>query len=987
MGNIFFWNYWSRIERILFAGAAIIFVAGIIWMWVSWYNHPAPVFQFQTISEAELAEVPVDRFQKGIFEFAITGNKYTVTERLLGAPMSINVTAGYIFLLFFALFVSGMLAMITTISRFYYLMCMGIFIAMIVTLKLETLSLLGYTDKTPAIIVLMMYVPASVGIVYFFPHLRFILRIVIFLAITMIIAVGINFFAGVALPFAQLAANAFPAGVAAMAIFIVTVSHEILAAFINILTKGTRQSKTLNHFFIISLVYLLNLGLTYAERFGFITWNAITIDLFLLLTISGVLGIWGFRQRQKQFEGIIDTEPYGILGFLLMGGLAFGVLAFMLATANDGGLSATRDIIIFSHIGFAIAFIIYVISNFIAMLAKNMAVYKVLYSPNNMPFFTFRFAGLVISLAFLFYNTWQVPVNNTKGAIQNANADYFLAIGNNELAEFYYQEGRTYAYNNHHSSYALANFEGAAMDFWKEREMYKAAVSVRPTEMAFLNLAQTFQTENKSFEAILAIQEGLAKFPTSPALQNTLALLYAQTNVRDSARWYLERVRNSSLDAIASGNMAALETRGLIDRNDSTQEGRPGLRPATLELPADTVLTITQAVIISNTMGQLGHQLDSATINKVVKLARRPVNSGFTEPLLFASALSWYSIGEIGKAFRLLQEVTIVSNYKGKYNNILTLWSLEHNEPQRALEYADYAMQQRYVTAPVTNAVAITEEASAISFFPFVKVNAAAIAWDTLNLATDSAGTDALANRMKNILTIPIANTNQLTDEDKYAFTLYRLSIADSATFNRVVATIGDDEWRARALLDRSELLFRADETASAVKVYQQIRGLQTTKATYDKIRIHETVLLCRTGNTTAIEQQLRADIDFAGRNRIYRVYFEAMLAKFASDSIRATPLFDWLGTADPFFEEGVISAANYFTTHGSNGMKSYQILVNALQNHPTSIRIRKAYCIEAKRVGLTSYADDELATLKLLLPPARLKQYLEVYNAATMEE
>lgn len=986
MGNLFFWRDWPRFERILFSATALVFAAAILWMWWSWYENPAPVFNFQNIQEAEIAEIPVDKFQKGIFEFNITGNNYTVTERLLGAPISINTTAPVLYLILFALFVSGMLAVVTTISRFYYLVCMGIFITMVVTMKLETLLLFGATDRTAAIVVLMLYVPASVAIVYFLPHLRFAWRLATFLAITVAVALMIRFLSGVPMPFVQLAANALPAGMAATLIFLVTVSHEILASFIFILTKGTRQNKTLNHFFIISLIYLLNLALTYSVRFGFITWNVVTIDLFLLLTISGVLGVWGLRQRQKQFEGIIDTEPYGVLAFLLMGAAAFGVIGYMLATANDAAISATRDVIIFSHIGFAIAFIIYVISNFIAMMARNMAVYKVLYSPNNMPFFTFRFAGLVASLAFLFYNTWQVPVNNAKGAIDVANADYFMATGNMDLARYYYEQGRNYAFNNHHASYALANFEGLSLDFWKERELYKAAVSVRPTEMAYLNLAQTYQSEDKTFEAILTLHDGLKEFPSSTPIENTLALLHARMNARDSARWYLERGLNSmEFRTLSANNLAALEVRGLIDRKDTLPAATTGA--AMLELPADTALTIRQAVAISNTLGRLSGKVDSTTIKAVIALARRPVNSGFAEPLLFASALAWYSGGEVNKAFGLLEEVTIASNYKGKYNNILTLWCLEQNEPQRAGGYLDYAIQQRYQTAATTAAVTATEQAAAASFFPYRFTDAAIVAWDTLRPGIDSLTTSTLAARMKNVLNTPFSAVATLPDEDKFAYSLYRLSIADSAAFTQLLSLITDDEWKARTLLERSSMLYRADETSSAVRVFQQIQGLQMTKPTYDQMRVHEATLLSRTGNVEALSELLKGDINFGGRHKAYRIYFEAMIANAAADSAKATPMFNWLGTANSFFEDGVISAARYFVAHGTDKMKPYNILVRALQHHPSSIRIRKAYCLEARRIGLSSYADGEVETLKPMLPPVRFRQFMETYNSIATEE
>jgi len=988
MRKFLFWQQWPGPARVIFYVTAVLFVFSIANLSYSYLRTPAPVFDFQSIIEAGLTEVPFETSRKGIFDLIIPGNNYTVTERLLGAPLQPNFAASYIWLACFALCVTGLLSIVTTLSRIYFLASMGIFILLVVSLKLETLLMFGRTDKLFTVGVLLAYGICSLHIYYFLPGLKFAMRLLYFLALTLVLAVVIYSFSAAAFPALHLAAYSYPAGMIACVLFTVMVAHEIIASFILILTRNSGQGRTLTHFLVITLIYMLNLLAAYATKFKFIRWDIFSIDIFLLLIISGILGLWGIRQRQKPLEDIIDMEPQGVLGYLFLGAMAFGTVAFCMGTANDPAYDAVADLIIFSHIGYGFIFLLYIISNFGNMLSKDMAVHKVLYNPTTMPFFTFRLAGLITTLALAIYNTWQVPAHNALAGFQNIVADLYMAEDNPRVASVYYDQARAYGYSNHHSTYALANIAAMKFDHDGEKSFYRGASYVRPTEMSYLNWAQMWQSEDKISQAITVLKEGLNHFPESTAIPNTMGLLYAASNQPDSAAFYLRNLPAS----YAHSNMVALAARQQLEmpedttyRQDddadlmgnrialSTSLGKPSQIP--LIIPTDTTITLAQAAYINNYIVNRPGAVDTTTLARVELLARIKSNADVSEALLLASALGSYSMGDIRKAFRLLEEVAIVSSNKGKFNSILGLWCLDQDEPARAQGYVDFATAQNFPGSGVHHAVAVSEGLRYSPLDRSTEVKTALEAWSSPSVASDTV-ISKLAERMTSILTVSTAESLP-TDEDRYAFVRYRLQPWDTARSVRILSALEDTNLKARGFLEASELLIEYDMLPAASALFNKVRNVPVTDPRlYDDLRLHERRLLALRGDIDGLQKASESPISMDGKHAVYNAYFDALIANAAGDTVLAATKFEAMMGQSLFFSDGILAAARYFTLHGTNSMRAYELLVEAFQHHPSSIRLRKAYVREAVRMNFDSYALEPMQELKRSIPRGELEKF-----------
>jgi hypothetical protein len=992
MRNLFFWLRWPAPERALFNFSVLMFALVLVGLGYYYSITPAPVIGFQTIIESQLAELPFENFRTGIFDLTVPANHYTVTERLLGTALEPNLTASYLWLACFAIALSGLLAVVTTASRYYYLGAMGVFILLVVSLKLETLLIFGREDRVFSIFVLLVYGFCSFYIFYFRPEMKFATRFLWFTVVTVIIGIVIALFSKAGYPALHLATNSFPAAMIACILFTVTVAHEIIAAFIVILTRTSRQGKTLNHFLIITAIYLINLVLAYSVKFGFLKWNIITINLYLLLAVSGTLGLWGMRQRQKQMEGIIDVEPHALTGYVLLGTMAMGALAWFMGTANDPAYNAVADVIIFSHLGYGFIFVLYVISNFGGPLSKNMAVHKVLYSPTSMPFFTFRLAGLIATLALAIYNTWQVPAHNAVAGYQNLVADLYLLEGNQRVAVVYYNQGRTYGYANHHSNYALANLAGLKFDHDGEKGFYRAASQLRPTEMSYLNWAQMFQSENDPAGALNVLKEGIKRLKGSRPLSNTLGLLYAAQGKPDSAAFAFgnnkEAMIRSNMIALAARKQMHFASDTAYDKGDSPAMMANKIALASslhrkssvpLVIPTDSSISAAQATYLNNYLAQRPGSVDTIMLTRIEQLARTEANSGLREPLLFACALSRYSGGEIQRAFSLMEEVAILSSNKGKYNNILALWCLENRDPIRARVYSEFALSQEYPEAYLAYAVGLTEELASVPRITDQRSRAMA-AWDSLATTTDSALVQ-LARRTKNLLGTNLNEATPQDPEDLYALVRYRVAQADTMAAIHILATLEDANLKARGFLELSQSLLERDNVRAAASMLRKASDVQVTdQSLYDAIRLQERLLLAFSGDIEGLRSANQSPLELNRKKAIYRTYFDALIAEAADDTVRASKEFERLAATSWFFDEGLLAASRYFQQHSSDALRSYKLLADAIQHHPSSIRLRKAYIREAKRTGFGDYVRHAMEELRSMITEPEYRRFaLEV--------
>jgi len=593
----------------------------------------------------------------------------------------------------------------------------------------------------------------------------------------------------------------------------------------------------------------------------------------------------------------------------------------------------------------------------------------VLYQPTRMPYFTYRFAGMVAMLAFAFYSNWREYVYHGTGGYYNNAGDLYTLLGNRTYALSFYERAHSQAFQNNRANYALGRLKTAQFDFEGAHNNYMLANGRRPNAFSLTNAGNVYLREGNPESAILQYQHGLHVMPDNGALQNNLGYLYAKVHYLDSATHYLEQARRhresrvsaeTNFFAMAAAEHVPMKTDSVLKLFDteapavvsnalalSTAQGQEF--KVTIDPLASKKLNLYSATLLNNYIVKYANTVDSVFTNAAYRIADDSLNSDFSEALKSSLAFAYYHQGNVSKALEILAEQVFLSQqYQGKFNYIMGLWALEQQNPELANSYFTFADTYAYKDARFYSAIALTEAR---------RIPEALAAWDTVMNARD-VNRQAIAVQMKTILSASLPEILSGSDAYKYQYCRYRIGLGDSTDFNRIANTFDNPNYKAQALLDLSRRYFEADHLAPAINVFNRIAGLELTdKKLYNDVRHFELLMLAYRKEARTLARQINKDITFDQSQNLEKFLYTALIAETSADSVTADKHYAILATYNPYFEEGIIAAADFYRNQDVNGFKAYTILAEALQVNANSIRLLKAYIGEAARKGFDQYA------------------------------
>lgn len=976
MQSLIFWKSWPKDFRYTWYILAAVFTGSLLFMWYGYFTGVDGVIHWEKFQEQKILESTIHSFRTGPFTLSIPGENYVIFEYFNGSNLNPNITGSYIFLVVLALASIVLLTIISTLERIWYLGCMTLFIIFLISLRFEVLGIFGFYDYYPTIAILFCFAGTSSYFNMIRRDIQFLPRLLVFSALTILTTVIIAFFSFVDLPLLHISVTSYAAAIVLTILFILIIAHEILVAFISLTGHGATTSRNFNHFALITGIYLLNLIITCLHEIGVIQWNFIYINLYLLFTVSGILAIWGFRIREPLYSSIFSFDPAGAFFIITMGSVAFATIGNMLINSNDAAMYVIRNIIIFSHVGFGIIFFTYILSNFASMMWQNLPVYKLLYRPNRMPYFTFQFAGLIATLAFVFYAGWRDQVYYGVAGFYNNLADLHVTLDNNAFAQAHYDKSRSFAFQNHHANYALAKYKAQRFAFEEALHNYQMA-NVNPSEFSLVNEGNLFMWENDIFSAISAYRKASRIMPGSGRLHNNLGFAFSKVHNVDSSILYLNRAletpasvqtAEANFFALAAAEYIPIKADSVLQsfHTDYTATIGNALAMATLQQQPFSVelhpeeatkLNLYTATLLNNFIIRNVKTLDSTFIRKAYRIASDSLNEDFSEALKIGLASAYYHQGNVRRALAIMSELAYISqSYQGKYNYIMGLWALEQNNPLLADSYFDYAVMFDYKDAKLYKAIALTEGG---------QVHDALIAWDSVETSADGSE-QQMATEIKKILTSGIRDAMFFSDPHKYQFCRYRLNAFDTVVFNQVVQTFSDDNYKAMALLDMARRQFDWNEMNKAIRYFNMVNGLQLTDETlYSSIRHFELIMLTERNELAKLAEQINTGIEFGPHQQLEKMLYTGLMEQANGDTINAERNFGILAEYNPYFEEGVIASARFYRSFGNDPLRSYNILAEAIHINNNSVKLLQAYASEAMRNGFDDYAYSALQQIE----------------------
>lgn len=976
---------------VLFGAAAI----GLIWAWVLGLQN---VVRWDVLSELTELPATIGAFTDGLFDYAVTGKTYVVTEQFVASAMQVNTLAARLATLGICVGFVFVLAAISRLPRWYYLVAMGALIVLIATFRLEVLQVPGFLGTAFGGRLPFIAVVLALGLISYYFH---VFRIETSLPVRLLIFAGLAGLGWLAVD--QLAAQPAPAlafvgyalpGLLVISLaFIFWISAEIIAALVYVTSvaranrsDGSGRPLGLNNFLFISLLYLANLLLIWLNNTKVISWNPVVVSPFILFLISLVLGLWGFRQQLQQRENFMSFHDGGAFLYLGMALITTLTITYAFASANDPLVEALEDVIVYTHLATGLVFVLYVVLNFLPLYRQGLPVYKVLYKPTRFPLWQTRLIAVILTGVIIGVENF-FPVNQATAGYFNTVGDFHTATGELRIAEQYYGLALNAEFQNHKSNYAMASLALKQGDKVTAAYYFQRALLKQPSPQAYAGLTAVLLEDNLFFEAVKMLQRGIRAFPKNGELQNNLGYLYAKTSVADSAYYYLaaaagnaarEEVPQTNLLAFWARNPRLVSLDSLANASEaqsyeSYEANRAALaffrntadstviqRPDWLDQPlTDAGLSVGRFARLYNYA--LGNRAtDTTLLSTLSRMEQNPANQDFTDDLLFARAVANYYTANKRTAFELTNQLASDNQRTGEfYHSVTGLWLLEQGLNRKA---ADILAQNTDTLSMYYQAMALTKAGD-----PLI----AQSAWE--NAGRSDPAVRALA-------AVLYGKKQPATDLER-AFALLHDPLLDQPGPQRALYTAIDDA-NLKTIVGStlSKRYLAANQPAVAQSWYEQIP--QEAKLTaYAGSAM--TVAYLRLRNAQGQFDQTIAD----ARQAVipaFQAEKEAIVAKAYEGKrqvAQARQGYEAALRRAPFNAE-IVSAAAAFERQNGRTERAYNLLLEALPLNEQNPALLKQYALLCLDQGLTDYAEESLARLRVATSPADYQAFLASYQA-----
>ena len=336
-----------------------------------------------------------------------------------------------------------------------------------------------------------------------------------------------------------------------------------------------------------------------------------------------------------------------------------------------------------------------------------------------------------------------------------------------------------------------------------------------------------------------------------------------------------------------------------------------------------------------------------------------------------AKLLNLYHNKQVSSAFRNLNWLANTSTFNGgEFFNLIGKWALEQQAPYVAVDYFQWATDKNYNNAKFNLAIALTENH---------ELAQAKATWAEL-LQIGSNHAQKIAGNMLGILTMTPDGYDEATDQQKYLYLRYSINYQDTVTFNHLVEKISDPDYKGQAILDISKKLWRRDLSSSALNYFARLSGMKITdKSLFNQIQWFELKMLAAQGNIRGLSTKINQGIEFDNEHTLEKIYFTALINEASGDTTAAHRNYKHLAYRNPFMEEMTIAAANYIGVE--DRFEAYNILLNAIEINPESVKLLKAYILQCARVQLNNYAELSLQDLRPLITDNEYKEFINQYQ------
>ncbi|MGB0522927.1 MAG: hypothetical protein ACPGJS_08195 [Flammeovirgaceae bacterium] len=1001
MNRFFFWFNWPLPYRLLYSLSFLILLAFLALLGYSAWIGDGAIMQWYPEGELEVVKVLLDRFTKNFFEFTIDADAYLLVEEFKATPLQINHLAYYLHL---AGLVIGCILLLTAISDMPLAWYAGGITFVVFLIAVMSLELNRVTNKVDdkSLTLIMITVVAAVS--YLFKSLlkntSYFLRILVYSSIIG----GFMWYIGenTQLNHSVMQATSYSIVLPLLMLagFCLLNGHEMVRAITFIVTNSSGKigGRTIR-FILLSVFYILNLIYTFAHlNYGY------DLDIYylnpaMLLIITTLLGIWGFRNREEtHYMKLFPFAPTGAFVYLGMAIIAASTLSFSIATGNDSFREMCEDVVMYGHIGMGLAFFAYVYFNFKSLIDAGKKAHRVLFKPLNIDYAWSWIFGVLVAFGFMLGNGFYIFYQGFS-AYYISQADLEWVEGDSYSAKQFYNLALQYDLNSHRANYSIASIaleDNKRLDayiFFEEAQKF----DYRPYDYA--QMAAIKNQENDYYEALFDLQLGVERFPKSGELLNNLALQFNQTNLADSAYIYFDLARKTAkMPEVVESNLFSIWTkydfrqdidslysdwkpRNYIGTRSNelaylNKIGQSTDQQLDLELLPDSVLTTPQLCYLYNyALNQYKSGNDSLLQVLREKLTVPQNLEQFDKYLYFALGNMLYEKGAYSEAFTFLKGAQKAAHtYNAYFPNLIGLRMLQHDQYEKAAAYFKDAHRKGNEQALLHLAIAQSELADKSAAIETWKQLSNAANADERNIAHDMLRflvKDSLA-----VLKLADQNTPDLV---RYRYLHYHQQDISDQEFDEIYQQIKDVNFKITSAAERTHVYLDQGNLDLAAKYMQ----LLTREEISDEANSTFQMAYLRYTHAQGVldddfyQKVSTATFPFgkSGMMEFYQAEYQAQRKNFAE----AEKLYLTAMEKLPFHPNVRIRLNDLYKA-ANQLEKGYLMLVDELAKTPESIVLLKAYVLSCLELAYTDYAAYGLEQLEALMTPSDFEAFQAIY-------
>jgi hypothetical protein len=672
----------------------VLYITGAIVQdnWVlPWYTVPTNTQVPLFLQYFELGSQPI-----GInLDQIVTWQQYQTGDEYLALPWLDHLLLAGLFVSLVTISVT-----LTYLSRFWYLLCTGIMLFILMQLQL---SEIGFLSDYISYAVLIIFG----GTTYFFQSIKtdlslFTRSLSILLIYTAFVLVIGQFSEISAVASVTISYGLYTPLLLTLILMLFVGADNVYSLF-TIATKNAPTGKNgLIHFMSIGAVYILVLVLLFLNKIGEIDFSLLFLNPYVIFVLSLASGYYCINDKLEVVETALPLTLIKKWLYSSLAGLALILIGYAELNGNDSLSEMLQMSLLLTQLGGAAVFYIYVFINFAPSLLTNESVEGRFFKGERAPLLTGRILHIVFIVG-IFYFLDKQPYFQARAARYNALAMVSQSLNNEVLSRQYYKEAAFYDYYGFKPNYALAMMAEEDGNLPEVVKKLSNAMKRDTQGKAVIALAGFYSSRDQLFRKLLTLKEGPE---ANEKISNNLALTHYEFQQPDSAFMAFQRADQSS--AITTANLRALDYFVLDDpaMGLPVAKGTDDLRTLTniqaiankLNLPFDQPIPLAEdTVLVQETLFYLFNQSlnlvndnDEAVIAAIDYYLSNVRNQDLRDFLLLGRALRHYQAGKVNLAFQDLNQLTaLYNNSRGQYTYLMGIWAAQQGAYIDALQYLE----------------------------------------------------------------------------------------------------------------------------------------------------------------------------------------------------------------------------------------------------------------------------------------------------------